>query len=83
MEEFCPVCKKKTYFYEQSDKKYKCKECNDLFKNCKTKDCHNMISKGWYCTSCIQNAIRKVKVGGIFAVCAIGYAVKKGIKKII
>lgn len=79
----CPNCQKTRKFNLTENNQYKCDSCENTFKQCRKKDCNNLVKYGFVCEKCVGKGIKNggaVAGAGLLTVAGAAYKVFKGKK---
>lgn len=79
----CPNCKRTRRFILTENNQYKCQSCEETFKQCKIKDCKNLVKIGFICEKCVGKGIKNggaVAGAGLIAIAGTAYKILKGKK---
>ncbi|WP_404469251.1 hypothetical protein [Sutcliffiella horikoshii] len=77
----CPYCKRRRNFIEKEQNKYECESCNNVYRQCKVKNCSNLVNHGFVCKECIGKGIKNGGSAGLSVLAVAGGIALKVLRK--
>ncbi|WP_117148888.1 hypothetical protein [Paraliobacillus zengyii] len=77
----CSYCKRRRIFIEKDQNKYECKSCNSIYRQCKVRNCSNLVNQGIVCKECIGQGVINGGSAGISVLAIAGVIALKVLRK--